>query len=185
MKIFLIVLYEYRENSGDVQSIVKATTSYEAAREYVLKQIDKHKNSKEVSNFTVGNGEEKYEWEIRYTLTFGDGDQKSFYSVEMTYRIEPIELIDSEDVPEIRRPALEKRCETLEKHNDELKKEVSELRKSNSAAQCYLTFWDGGRYEDLDHVLKDVNIAKVILRGGEQGNNHILELFEGWKKHEK
>lgn len=184
MKIYLIGLYTYEDEKNDVSTIVKATTSYEAAREYVLKQIDKHKDSKEVSSFTVGNGEEKYEWEMRYVLTFGDGDKKNSHSVEMTYRIEPIELVDSEDVPEIRRPELEKRREALEKHNDELKMEVAELRKNNSAAQCYLTFWDGGKYEDLDHVLKNVHTAKAILRGGEQGNNHILKLFEGWKKHE-
>lgn len=181
MKIFLIGLYQYRENIGDAQSIVKATTSYESARQYIIDRIKSLSERNDVYDFKSYESETKYCWDLYYS--FGNGDKK--FKVETTYRIEPIELIDSDDIPEIRRPELEKRCEALEKHNDELKNEVSELKKNNSAAQCYLTFWDGGMYEDFDHILKNVHTAKAILRGGEQGNNHILELFEGWKKNEK
>lgn len=181
MKIYLIGLYDYKEDIGDVQSIVKATTSYESARQYIINEISDYSKRNDIHDFKSYESEAKYCWDLYYNLF--DGDRK--IKVESTYRIEPIELVDSEDVPKIRRPELEKRCEALEKHNDELKKEVSELKKNTSAAQCYLTFWDGGKYEDIDHVLESVHTAKAILRGGEQGNNHILELFEGWKKHEK
>ena len=47
-------------------------------------------------------------------------------------------------------------------------------------------------YGDVQYIVKATTsyesarqIAKVILRGGEQGNNHIIELFEEWKNHEK
>lgn len=180
MKIYLIGLYDYHreEDFGDVQCIVKATTSFEAAKQYVLDSIKRYDANNDFRSYEV---ESNYCWDFYYTLK--DGDKKIKH--ELTYRIESIDLIDTEDVPTIKRPALEKRCEALEKHNDELKKEAAELKKNNSAAQCYLAFWDGGKYEDLDHVLKNVYTAREILQGGDRSNCHIIELFEDWKKLEK
>ena len=175
MKIYLIGLYDYKEDFGDAQCIVKATTSFEAAKQYVLDSIKKYDANNDFRSYEV---EANYCWDFYYTLKDGNKNIKC----ELTYRIEPMELIDTEDIQKIKRPELEKRCEALEKHNDELKKEIAELKKNNSAAQCYLTFWDGGKYEDLDHVLSNVYTAREILQGGEKGNNYILELFEGWKK---
>lgn len=179
MNIYLIGFYDYKDDASDVQSIIKATTSKEAAIQYVLDAIENFKTkSNRIHDIDVIEDEDKCYWIIRYK------HDENNEQCEHSYRIETIDLNDKEDVPNVRRPELEKRCEALTKHNDELKAMVAELKKNNSAAQCYLTFWDGGRYESLDHVLDNVHTAREILNGGQKGNTHILKLFEGWKSHD-
>jgi len=178
MKIYLIGIYDDETDDSNVQSINNAEVSYESARKKVLELIDKTKNNPGVYDFVCKEDELKYHWTVSYKK---EGYDCSF---EWCYRIEIVELNVDGVVPEIRVPELEKRCESLQKHNDELKTQLAEYKKAISAAQCYLTFYDGGIYEDFDHLLQNVNKAKHILRMDEHGNTHILELFEGWKKNE-
>lgn len=96
------------------------------------------------------------------------------------YEIDEIELDESIKLPNL--PELEKENLTLKEENNELRKQLAHVKGLNSAAQCFLTMYDGGWDYAKEHVIENMHEARAVLEDGEKGNDLILKMFEGWQE---
>ena len=177
MWIYLIGMYDtsFHEYDG-VHSIVKACTSYECARQYIYTHVECLKSSNDCVIDRFVETETKREFELEYHYT----DRP--HTFKQTYFINEIDLEENKNLPEAVKPKLEKRCEANEAINLDLRKDLAEYKKRVAAALCFLTFYDGGIYEDFDHLIDNLHKAKCILEGDDKSNDYILHMFEEWKK---
>jgi hypothetical protein len=113
-------------------------------------------------------------WENDLTYYYENDIEKMSY----IYGIEPVDPDESIELPPL--PEVEKENRSLKEENNELRKQLAHTKGLNSAAQCYLTMWDGGWDYAKEHVIENMHKAKSVLSDGEKGNELILNMFEGW-----
>lgn len=163
-----------------VRNIDKAFTSYAAAKDYVLKQIEHLKTLKNYVVHRTYECEQDYEWVTEFHFDWDKNQDEREY----VYYIETIELEKGEDIPEEMILKIEAQNNALKKQNREIKKDYNKIRAAIAAAECYLTFYDAGVYADREELLTGCHTAKSILEeyNTYKGFSLIDKLFTGWLK---
>lgn len=185
MKIWLVGESYDGRRFENVDVFIGAFASYERAKAKVMSTIDAWKTSTHVTVRSIHESEPDVEWTLEYDYDFDKDTHKS--ERELQLKICECDLEEGKDIPIPAKPVLEARCDSLRKHNKELKKELANCKAAMSAAQTYMTFYDGGKYADRDDLLSGMHSAKSCLEkfNEKEGNTLILKLFEGWKSREK
>lgn len=116
-------------------------------------------------------------WENDLTYCYADSNHihNRYY-----YEIDQIELDESIELPDL--PVVEKENLVLKEENNELRKQLAHVKSLNSAAQCFLTMYDGGWDYAKEHVIENMHEARAVLEDGEKGNTFVLNMFENWQK---
>ena len=154
---------------GECFSILKALPSKMLAHQYVEEKCKKLLKE----SFKPDNAY----WENDLTYYYEDDKNEKWSYI---YEIEPVDLDESIELQPL--PEVEKENLALKEENNELRKQLAHVKGLNSAAQCFLTMWDGGWDYAKEHVIKNMHEARAVLEDGEKGNTLVLKMFENWQE---
>lgn len=154
---------------GECFSILKALPSKMLAHQYVEEKCKKLLKE----SFKPDNAY----WENDLTYYYEDDKNEKWSYI---YEIESVDLDESIELQPL--PEVEKENLALKEENNELRKQLAHAKGLNSAAQCFLTMWDGGWDYAKEHVIKNMHEARAVLEDGERGNTLVLKMFENWQE---
>ena len=154
---------------GEYFSILKALPSKMLAHQYVEEKCKKRLKE----SFKPDNAH----WENDLTYYYEDDKNEKWSYI---YEIEPVDLDESIELQPL--PEVEKENLALKEENNELRKQLAHVKGLNSAAQCFLTMYDGGWDYAKEHVIENMHEARAVLEDGQQSNILITEMFENWQK---
>lgn len=154
---------------GECFSILKALPSKMLAHQYVETECKRFMKE----NFKPDNAH----WENDLTYYYEDDKNEKWSYI---YEIEPVDLDESIKLQPL--PEVEKENLSLKEENNELRKQLAHVKGLNSAAQCFLTMWDGGWDYAKEHVIENMHEARAVLEDGERGNTLVLKMFEDWQE---
>ena len=154
---------------GEDFTILKAFPSKMLAHQYVETNCKRFMKE----NFKLDHAY----WENDLTYYYEDDKNKKWSYI---WEIEPVDLDESIELQPL--PEVEKENLALKEENNELRKQLAHVKSLNSAAQCFLTMWDGGWDYAKEHVLENMHAAKAVLEDSEESNALVSKMFDNWQK---
>lgn len=165
-----VVKFDIGRNGDDLDAVrVKAFSSRMKAQAYVEAKVQ--------DMFKEGFRPERGFWNDPWMYCYRPDEDPAN---EHLWNIEEVEVEEGVGLPDI--PDVEKENKALKAENVRLKTDVEKLSSQITAAECWLSMWDGGWEYGKEVILENVNTAKAILKGSKEADGKIHEMFEAWQK---